>query len=107
MNDYCAVLARHGVAHTFNAWTRMPTLADQVALRSITPGAVVTTMADENHVQHSFSNAHGIVVDSAGQTAAFSGGRFISKDRALDPEHFEFRRLGARLRTRPVRREDA
>jgi hypothetical protein len=34
-------------------------------------------------------------------------GRFISRERALDPEHFEFRKRGARLRTRPLRREDA
>jgi hypothetical protein len=34
-----------------------------------------------------------------------SGG-FISREGALDPEHFEFRRLGARMRTRPLRRED-
>jgi uncharacterized protein YecE (DUF72 family) len=33
--DYFAVLARHKVAHVFNAWTRMPTVADQIA----TPGA--------------------------------------------------------------------
>ena len=33
--DYFAVLARHNVAHVFNAWTRMPTLADQLTL----PGA--------------------------------------------------------------------
>jgi uncharacterized protein YecE (DUF72 family) len=30
--DYFAVLARHKVAHVFNAWTRMPTLAEQIAL---------------------------------------------------------------------------
>jgi uncharacterized protein YecE (DUF72 family) len=30
--DYFAVLARHNVAHVFNAWTRMPTLGDQLAL---------------------------------------------------------------------------
>jgi uncharacterized protein YecE (DUF72 family) len=30
--DYFAVLARHNVAHVFNAWTRMPTIADQIAL---------------------------------------------------------------------------
>jgi uncharacterized protein YecE (DUF72 family) len=28
---YFAMLARHGVAHVFNAWTRMPELADQAA----------------------------------------------------------------------------
>lgn len=32
---YFATLARHGVAHAFNAWTRMPSLADQLE----TPGA--------------------------------------------------------------------
>lgn len=30
--DYFAVLARYNVAHVFNAWTRMPRLADQIAL---------------------------------------------------------------------------
>jgi uncharacterized protein YecE (DUF72 family) len=39
--DYFAVLARHKVAHVFNAWTRMPTLADQMAL----PGAFTTDFA--------------------------------------------------------------
>ncbi len=33
--DYFAMLAARGVAHVFNAWTRMPTVADQIAL----PGA--------------------------------------------------------------------
>jgi uncharacterized protein YecE (DUF72 family) len=33
--DYFRVLARHNVAHVFNAWTRMPPLAEQLAL----PGA--------------------------------------------------------------------
>ncbi len=33
--DYFAVLSRHNVAHVFNAWTRMPTLAAQIEL----PGA--------------------------------------------------------------------
>jgi uncharacterized protein YecE (DUF72 family) len=33
--DYFALLSRHGVAHVFNAWTRMPTVAEQLAL----PGA--------------------------------------------------------------------
>jgi uncharacterized protein YecE (DUF72 family) len=33
--DYFAVLAQYNVAHVFNAWTRMPTVADQIAL----PGA--------------------------------------------------------------------
>lgn len=28
--DYFATLARHGVAHAFNAWTRMPDLEDQI-----------------------------------------------------------------------------
>jgi hypothetical protein len=36
--DYFADLARHNVAHVFSAWTRMPTLADQIAL----PGAFTT-----------------------------------------------------------------
>jgi hypothetical protein len=34
--DYFEVLRSHGVAHVFNAWTRMPTLDEQMAL----PGAV-------------------------------------------------------------------
>jgi len=29
--DYFAALSRHNVAHAFNAWTRMPTISDQVA----------------------------------------------------------------------------
>lgn len=33
---YFSMLARHNVAHVFNAWTRMPTLADQLAK----PGAI-------------------------------------------------------------------
>jgi uncharacterized protein YecE (DUF72 family) len=33
--DYFSVLAKHNVAHVFNAWTRMPTIADQIRL----PGA--------------------------------------------------------------------
>ncbi len=33
--DYFAMLAAHNVAHVYNAWTRMPALADQVML----PGA--------------------------------------------------------------------
>jgi uncharacterized protein YecE (DUF72 family) len=35
---YFAMLARHGVAHVFNAWTRMPPLAAQIEL----PGAFTT-----------------------------------------------------------------
>ena len=31
-SDYFALLSRHNVAHVFNAWTRMPTLAEQIAL---------------------------------------------------------------------------
>jgi uncharacterized protein YecE (DUF72 family) len=34
-SDYLERLARHNVAHVFNAWTRMPELSDQIAL----PGA--------------------------------------------------------------------
>jgi uncharacterized protein YecE (DUF72 family) len=30
--EYFRVLARHRVAHVFNAWTRMPTIAEQVAI---------------------------------------------------------------------------
>jgi len=30
--DYFAVLRRHGVAHTFNSWSRMPPVDEQVAL---------------------------------------------------------------------------
>jgi uncharacterized protein YecE (DUF72 family) len=33
--DHFALLSRHNVAHVFNAWTRMPTVAEQIAL----PGA--------------------------------------------------------------------
>lgn len=39
--DYFATLARHNVAHVFNAWTRMPPLAEQVAL----PGAFTADFA--------------------------------------------------------------
>jgi uncharacterized protein YecE (DUF72 family) len=35
VSDYFALLAAHNVAHLFNAWTRMPEPADQIAL----PGA--------------------------------------------------------------------
>jgi uncharacterized protein YecE (DUF72 family) len=34
-DDYFELLSRHKVAHCFNAWTRMPTVAEQIAL----PGA--------------------------------------------------------------------
>ena len=30
--DYFAFLARHRVAHVFNAWTRMPRIANQITL---------------------------------------------------------------------------
>ena len=30
--DYFGVLARHNVAHVFNAWTRMPALTEQIAI---------------------------------------------------------------------------
>jgi hypothetical protein len=30
--DYCAALSRHNVAHVFDAWTRMPTIAEQFAM---------------------------------------------------------------------------
>ena len=33
--DYFSILARHNVAHVFNAWTRMPPVAEQIAM----PGA--------------------------------------------------------------------
>jgi uncharacterized protein YecE (DUF72 family) len=33
--DYFSILARHNVAHVFNAWTRMPTVAEQIVM----PGA--------------------------------------------------------------------
>jgi hypothetical protein len=36
-----------------------------------------------------------------------SEGRLISRERALDPEHFEFRSREARPPARPRRREDA
>jgi hypothetical protein len=35
------------------------------------------------------------------------GGRFISRERALDPEHFEFRGREAQSPARSSRREDA
>ena len=31
-SDYFSALARHNVAHVFNAWTRMPTLVEQIAI---------------------------------------------------------------------------
>jgi hypothetical protein len=34
-------------------------------------------------------------------------GRFISRERALDPEHFEFRGTGSRPPRTSLRREDA
>jgi hypothetical protein len=34
-------------------------------------------------------------------------GRFISRERALDPEHFEFRGTDARRSARPPRRDDS
>jgi uncharacterized protein YecE (DUF72 family) len=33
--DYFSILTHHNVAHVFNAWTRMPTIAEQIAM----PGA--------------------------------------------------------------------
>jgi uncharacterized protein YecE (DUF72 family) len=39
--DYFGVLSRHNVAHVFNAWTRMPTIAEQVEL----PGAFTADFA--------------------------------------------------------------
>jgi uncharacterized protein YecE (DUF72 family) len=40
---YLAILADHNVAHTFNAWTRMPTLPDQAAIpEAFTADFVVT-----------------------------------------------------------------
>jgi uncharacterized protein YecE (DUF72 family) len=35
--DYFACLARHHVAHVFNAWTKMPTVTDQMALPGSRP----------------------------------------------------------------------
>jgi uncharacterized protein YecE (DUF72 family) len=35
--EYFACLARHGVAHVFNAWTRMPTVSEQAALPGSRP----------------------------------------------------------------------
>jgi uncharacterized protein YecE (DUF72 family) len=32
VSEYFSLLARHNVAHVFNAWTRMPTLSDQIQL---------------------------------------------------------------------------
>ena len=34
--EYFACLRRHGVAHVFNAWTRMPELSDQMRCRKYT-----------------------------------------------------------------------
>src|SRR5262249_10077765 len=31
-SEYFSLLAQHNVAHCFNAWTRMPTLAEQIAI---------------------------------------------------------------------------
>jgi uncharacterized protein YecE (DUF72 family) len=31
--DYFSILARHNVAHVFNAWMRMPTVAEQIAMQ--------------------------------------------------------------------------
>ena len=33
--DYFACLRAHGVSHVYNAWTRMPELADQIAIREM------------------------------------------------------------------------
>ena len=30
--DYFTTLSRHNVAHVFNAWTRMPMIAEQIAI---------------------------------------------------------------------------
>jgi uncharacterized protein YecE (DUF72 family) len=38
---YLEVLARHGVSHVFNAWERMPTVSEQLALVPALPGAHV------------------------------------------------------------------
>jgi uncharacterized protein YecE (DUF72 family) len=35
--EYFECLARHGVAHVFNAWTKMPTVGDQMALPGSRP----------------------------------------------------------------------
>jgi uncharacterized protein YecE (DUF72 family) len=35
--EYLACLARHGVAHVFNAWTQMPTVTEQMALPGTRP----------------------------------------------------------------------
>lgn len=32
VSDYFGVLAQHGVAHVFNAWTRMPALSEQIEI---------------------------------------------------------------------------
>jgi uncharacterized protein YecE (DUF72 family) len=34
--EYFETLAKHNVAHVFNAWTRMPTLTDQIAMDAFT-----------------------------------------------------------------------
>ncbi len=34
--EYFEVLSKHNVAHVFNAWTRMPTLTDQIAMDAFT-----------------------------------------------------------------------
>lgn len=33
--DYFAMLARHGVAHVYNQWTRMPSVIDQIGLHPL------------------------------------------------------------------------
>lgn len=39
--EYFEMLARHGVAHVFNSWTRMPPVSEQLAL----PGSLTTDFA--------------------------------------------------------------
>jgi uncharacterized protein YecE (DUF72 family) len=43
--DYFACLRRHGVAHVFNAWTRMPDIAEQVQLPEVFTADFTVTRA--------------------------------------------------------------
>jgi uncharacterized protein YecE (DUF72 family) len=40
-HEYFECLARHGVAHVFNAWTKMPTVSEQMALLSSRPNSAL------------------------------------------------------------------
>jgi uncharacterized protein YecE (DUF72 family) len=45
MPEYFACLRHHGIAHVFNAWTRMPALADQILLPEIYTADFTVTRA--------------------------------------------------------------